>query len=274
MSMNVSLRQLKCFLRPWRIAAVLPVRGRAGARPVRRVAADPRAGGRVGDQANFDHTTRRVELTDHRREFRVHAQKLMADLDYAVRNVQDLVARKRRRLVVAALLAAQPRRCCPRRSRASGATIRAMQVALVDVPTDQIWRGCGRARPTSASAPSSARRRGSTSTMVEDELRLFCPAKHTLLKTATVDWRSLRGASLIGLNRASGIQALIDGVFERLALSPAYVHEVACRSPRPGAGRGGPRRRFVRRAWRGWASSRGASPAGPWPTRRCGAPSR
>ena len=56
----------------------------------------------------FDRTTRRVELTGAGREFLQSADKLLADLDRAVRNARDLSERKRGRIVVAAppLLAA------------------------------------------------------------------------------------------------------------------------------------------------------------------------
>ena len=56
----------------------------------------------------FDRTTRRVELTGAGQEFLQSADKLLADLDLAVRNARDLSERKRGRIVVAAppLLAA------------------------------------------------------------------------------------------------------------------------------------------------------------------------
>lgn len=226
MSMNVSLRQLECFLLVadrgsfTRAGAELVLAQSAVSLLIRELEAE------LGIKL-FDRTTRRVELTDAGREFRVHAQKLMADLDYAVRNVQDLVARKRGRLVVAAppLLAATlvPQAIARFRRDYPG-----VQVALVDVPTDQILARVRSGEADLGIGTFVGPEEGlDVQAMVEDELRLFCPARHELLKAATVDWRSLRGEKLIGLSRASGIRALIDGVFERLALAPAFAHEVA-----------------------------------------------
>jgi len=223
---NVSLRQLECFLVVadrgsfTRVGAELTLAQSAVSLLVRELEAE------LGIKL-FDRTTRRVELTDAGREFRVHAQKLMADLDYAVRNVQDLVARKRGRLVVAAppLLAATlvPQAVARFRRDYPG-----VQVGLVDVPTDQILARVRSGEADLGIGTFAGPEEGlDVQAMVEDELQVFCPARHPLLKRAQVGWRDLRGEKLIGLSRASGIRALIDGVFERLAVPPSFAFEVA-----------------------------------------------
>src|SRR5580704_14098706 len=50
----------------------------------------------------LDRTTRHVELTDPGIEFRGYAEKLIADLDHAVRHTHELVERKRGRIAIAA----------------------------------------------------------------------------------------------------------------------------------------------------------------------------
>lgn len=224
--MNLSLRQLECFLLVaqhgsfTRAGAALTLAQSAVSLLIRDLEAE------LGIKL-FDRTTRRVELTDGGREFRVHAQKLMADLDYAVRNVQDLVARKRGRLVVAAppLLASTLLPAAMARFREAYPGV---AVALVDVPTDQILARVRSGEADLGIGTFAGPEEGlDVEAMVADELRLFCPVRHKLLKQATVDWRALRGERLIGLSRASGIRALVDSVFERLGAPQSFVHEVA-----------------------------------------------
>ncbi len=224
--MNVSLRQLECFLLVadrgsfTRAGVELTLAQSAVSLLIRELEAE------LGIKL-FDRTTRRVELTDAGREFRVHAGKLMADLDYAVRNVQDLVARKRGRLVVAAppLLAAT---LVPRAIAGFRRDYPGVQVGLVDVPTDQILARVRSGEADLGIGTFVGPEEGlDVHAMVEDELQVFCPARHPFLKQAQVGWRDLRGERLIGLSRASGIRALIDGVFERLAMPPTFAYEVA-----------------------------------------------
>src|SRR5512146_1724896 len=99
--MNITLRQLQAFV------AVAGAGGFTGAAEHLHVAQSvvsilvKELEAELGIRL-FDRTTRRVELTEAGREFQANAQRLIADLDHAVRQTQDLVERKRGRIAVAA----------------------------------------------------------------------------------------------------------------------------------------------------------------------------
>src|SRR4051812_23779186 len=134
--MNVTFRQLQAFAAVaaagsfTRAAERLHVTQSAVSVLIRELEAD------LGIRL-FDRTTRRVEITEAGIDFRAGAEKLIADMEHAVRHTHDLVERKRGRITVAAppLLAAA---FLPRTIQAFQRAYPGIRVALIDVPTDQI----------------------------------------------------------------------------------------------------------------------------------------
>src|SRR4029077_12443055 len=99
--MNITLRQLRGF----RLVAELGSFTRAAQR---LKVAQPALSLGIRDLETelnlrlFDRTTRKVELTAAGLEFLQSVDKLISDLDHAVKNAQDWTDRKRGRFVVAA----------------------------------------------------------------------------------------------------------------------------------------------------------------------------
>jgi DNA-binding transcriptional LysR family regulator len=158
----------------------------------------------------FDRTTRRVELTSAGREFLQSADKLLADLDQAVRNAQDLSERKRGRIVLAAppLLAAM---IAPAAIAEYNAAFPGIDVGLIDARNDQILEKLRSGEADCAIGTFDDREDGiRREVLAQDVLMLFCPPAHPLAKLKRVRWRDLREQRLIMLTRDSNIRALVD----------------------------------------------------------------
>jgi DNA-binding transcriptional LysR family regulator len=173
----------------------------------------------------LDRTTRRVELTDAGREFQANAVKIMADLEHAVHNAHELVARRRGRIVVAAppLLAAT---VVPSAIADFNRDLPGIRVAVVDTQTKQIA-----ARVKSGDIDigigtfSAADDDGLTRTpLARDTLALFCAARDPLAARRRVRWRDLKGARLIALSHDSGVRAVIEYGYQSagMAADPAF----------------------------------------------------
>jgi len=159
----------------------------------------------------FDRTTRRVELTGAGREFLQSADKLLADLEQAVRSAQDLSERKRGRIVVAAppLLAAM---IAPAAIAEYNTAFPGIDVGLVDVGTDQILEKLRSGEADCAIGTFDDREDGiRREVLAQDVLTLFCPPTHPLAKLKRARWRDLRDHRLIMLTRDSNIRALVEG---------------------------------------------------------------
>ncbi len=172
----------------------------------------------------FHRTTRRVELTEAGQEFQTASTKIIEDLDFAVRNVSDLAARKRGRIVVAAppLLAAVilPRVIADMRDRFPG-----IHIVPVDTRTDKIVEavrtggadcGLGTFAPTEDGIARTP--------IARDSLMLFCDSDSPFARSATASWKDLRDQALITLTRDSGIRLLVETGCETagVPLTPAY----------------------------------------------------
>jgi DNA-binding transcriptional LysR family regulator len=175
----------------------------------------------------FDRTTRRVELTDAGREFRVDAERLIAELDRSVRHTRDLVERRRGRITVATtpLLASAllSRVIVEFRDAFPG-----VQVALNDLRTDQVVArvksgdvdlGVGTFAPDEDGVYSSH--------LLRDRLMLFCAADHPLARNTKPRWKDLKGLPLVSLTRDSGIRALVDRGYEDAGLVARPDYELS-----------------------------------------------
>lgn len=175
----------------------------------------------------FDRTTRRVDLTDAGREFRTSATKICEDIEIAVRRTTDLAERRRGRVVIAAppLLAGT---ILPQAIAEFSARFPAIQVGLIDAPTDRILAavqsgeadcGIGTFRP----ALDDIERRA----LARDSLLLFCRAERGRAEAGAVAWRELRDRPLVVLTRDSGIRTLVEAGFDNAGVALKIAYEVS-----------------------------------------------
>lgn len=224
--MNITLRQLQAFIAVaidgnfTRAAQRLHIAQSAVSVLVRELEAELRV-------RLFDRTTRRVELTEAGREFRGSAEKLIADLEYAVRNTHDLVERKRGRLSVAAppLLAAA---LLPPVVAAFARDHPGVRVTLLDAGTDQIVARVKSGEADIGVGTFAADDEGLTRVrLARDTLMLFCQAGHPLAAIARPAWSALRDAPLITLTPDSGIRALVEQGYQAAGLDLPIAYEVS-----------------------------------------------
>jgi DNA-binding transcriptional LysR family regulator len=224
--MNITLRQLEAFVTVadtrnfTRAAQRLRAAQSAVSLLVKELEAD--LGLRL-----FDRTTRRVELTGPGLEFRAYAEKLLADLDHAVRHTAELVERKRGRMAVAAppYLATV---LLPRVIAEFQADYPGVRVTLIDARTDQIVaRVMGGEADIGVGTFSPEEEGIARNLLVRDELMLFCHSKHPLAKTRRPTWNDLAGLPAIMLTRESGIRALVNQGYRSAQLDVRPIFEVA-----------------------------------------------
>ncbi len=158
----------------------------------------------------FDRTTRRVELTGAGREFLQSADKLLADLDRAVRDARDLSEKKRGRIVIAAppLLAAM---IVPAAIAAFNAAFPGIDVGLVDARNDQILDRLRAGEADLAIGTFDERADGiRREVLAQDALALFCAPSSRFAKKRRVRWADLHDHKLIMLTRDSSIRGLTE----------------------------------------------------------------
>lgn len=176
----------------------------------------------------FDRTTRRVELTSAGREFLQSADKVLADLDLAVRNARDLSERKRGRIVVAAppLLAAM---IVPGAISEYNKAFPGIDVALIDARYDQILERLRAGDVDCAIGTFDERADGiRRDVLAQDALAIFCAPDSPLAKMKRVRWRDLDGQRLVMLTRDSSVRTLIDRHLDAAGVSCGKVlHEVS-----------------------------------------------
>jgi DNA-binding transcriptional LysR family regulator len=224
--MNITLRQLQAFVAVaetknfTRAAQRLHIAQSAISLLVKELESD--LGVRL-----LDRTTRHVELTDPGMEFRGYAEKLIADLDHAVRHTHELVEKKRGRIAVAAppYLATilLPRVIAEFQEEFPG-----IQIVLIDARTDQIVArvvsgeadiGVGTFREDADSITRTV--------LARDDLMAFYHPKHPLAAVKRPAWANLRDYPTIMLTRESGIRALVEEGYAVAQLPIRPTYEVA-----------------------------------------------
>ncbi|MFZ5691186.1 MAG: LysR family transcriptional regulator [Pseudomonadota bacterium] len=158
----------------------------------------------------FDRTTRRVELTGAGREFLQSADKLLADLDRAVRDARDLSEKKRGRIVIAAppLLAAM---IVPAAIADFNAAFPGIDVGLIDVRNDQILDRLRAGEADLAIGTFDERADGiRREVLAQDALALFCSPDSPLAKKRRIRWADLPDQKLIMLTRDSSLRVLTE----------------------------------------------------------------
>jgi DNA-binding transcriptional LysR family regulator len=166
----------------------------------------------------FDRTTRRVELTAAGREFLQSADKLLADLDRAVRDARDLSDKKRGRIVIAAppLLAAM---IVPAAIADFNAAFPGIDVGLVDARNDQILDRLRAGDADLAIGTFDERADGiRREVLAQDALALFCAPCSALAKKRRLKWADLHDQKLIMLTRDSSIRALTERTLAQAGL--------------------------------------------------------
>jgi DNA-binding transcriptional LysR family regulator len=175
----------------------------------------------------FDRTTRTVRLTEAGREFYPAAEKILADLEHAITNSRDLVARKRGRVVVAAtpLIAAAllPPLIARFRSRFPEISVIARDTSAINIESmvrdGEVDYGIGWfERPE---------RELLAEPFFIDTLMVACPREHPLAHKRRVAWRDLAEEPLITVVPVSPVGQLIQRQLADLGITAKPAFEVA-----------------------------------------------
>jgi len=221
--MNVTLKQLHCFKAVAELSSFTRASQRLGmAQPalsleVRRLELEMNV-------RLLDRTTRRVELTEAGREFLGSVDKLIGDLDGAIRGARDVTDRKRGKLVVGAppLLAAM---IAPAAIAEYKRLFPAIDIRLIDAQTDVLVEKVRSGQADCAIGTFADSEEGIRRvSLFEDELMLLCDVKSPFRRIQRVTWKDLAGSAIVTLTRESNIRTLIDGAYEtaQLSLKPAF----------------------------------------------------
>jgi len=173
-------------------------------------------------------TTRAVSLTDAGREFYPIAERMLADLQNAVANAQELANRTRGRVTVAATTLISslllPGTIAHHRGRYPG-----IDITLRDgAAAAHILRMVERALVDIGIGPVSQQPRDiSAAPLLVDTLDLACPKDHALAQKARVVWRDLAGFPFITLAHDNSVRQLIDNCIAAAGIEVKPAYEVS-----------------------------------------------
>jgi DNA-binding transcriptional LysR family regulator len=224
--MNITLRQLEAFLAVaaaegfTRAAERLHLTQSAVSFLVRELE------GQLGVRL-FDRTTRAVRLTEAGQGLQPLAEKALAELQSALDDTRDLLAKKRGRLVVAAPPLIASHLVPPVMARFAkdhpGVTL-----VLRDLLADEILNrvrggeveiGIGTFERLDPDIASAA--------LLTDTLILACPQGHPLARKRSLRWKDLAGHPVISLDRHSSLRQLVDRALEKVASYDRPAYEVS-----------------------------------------------
>jgi DNA-binding transcriptional LysR family regulator len=175
----------------------------------------------------FDRTTRKVELTVAGKDFLHSVDKLISDLETAVKHAQDWTDRKRGRFAIAVppFLAAM---IIPSAIAEYKASFPAIDVRLIDAQTDVIVEKirAGEADFGVGTFPESEEgiRRD---ILFKDTLMAWGTSEIPGMRNSRVTWRDLRQIPVIALTRESAIRQIMDQSFEKAGQSVRPAYEVS-----------------------------------------------
>lgn len=174
-----------------------------------------------------DRTTRHMELTAAGDEFRLHGDKLMADLKHAVEDTRGLSERKRGRLTVAAppllMEALIPRLLLPFQRDFPG-----VRVTLIDARTDRIVEAVKAGHADVGIGTFAPLEEGLIRTrLARDALMLFCRQDHPMASVDRLRWKDIAESPLIILTPDSGVRQLVDYGCSIAGISVQAAYEVA-----------------------------------------------
>jgi DNA-binding transcriptional LysR family regulator len=224
--MNVTLRQLRVFIAVSRHGSFSRAGDEIGltqsavSRGIREL--ETELGLRL-----IDRTTRDVQLTAAGANLQSSVERLLADLDGALREIKDIGEQRRGRVVVCAspTVSARLMPCC-----VAACEARYPYVTLVlrdDVQRDVLTKvRSGEADFGVVIGPLDADDL-IVETVFFDPFVLICRADHPLAAQSDVSWRSLEGARLVMLDGQSGSRPVIDRLMHEQGITPRVVQELA-----------------------------------------------
>lgn len=172
----------------------------------------------------IDRTTRSIAVTAVGQEFFASAQRILADIEHAVGNVDKLIAKQRGRVVVAAPLVLSST-FLPRILADFASLHPGVDVLVLDSLTDQVLPnvrsgaadlGIGTFRKTEADLSSTL--------LFKEPLVAIFPKGHALGRAARLTWKDLRGNPILTLRSGSVFRELTQAglVAGELPLEPAF----------------------------------------------------
>ncbi|EJE49632.1 transcriptional regulator [Acidovorax sp. CF316] len=224
--MNITLRQLRAFVE------VIKSEGfTAGARKLHLTqSATSLLVRELESQLGLplvDRTTRQIALTDAGRELFESAERILADVEHAVANTQDLLHKRRGRVTVATtpFLAAH---FLPGVIAQFQVSHPAVSVRIADLPTEQLVRAVdhGDADIGFGVFPQMdvAMERA---ILLRHSLGVLLPAAWPLAqRRRRMVWADLEGQPMIGLAPAGGFRALVDPLVSQGGETAALRFEV------------------------------------------------
>jgi DNA-binding transcriptional LysR family regulator len=224
--MNLTLRQLRAFAEIARLGSFTEAAGRLSLTQSATSGLLRELERQLGLPL-VDRTTRRASLTAAGREFLVHTQRVLADVEQAVASTQGLLSKSRGYVSVAVspLIAAT---LMPAAIRRFGLAYPGVTIALHDVLTDQILH-----HVRSGTADFGVGTFQSTHTELElvtlfvDRLGAVVPAASALGAKRRLKWSDLQDQPNIALTTTSAFRSLIDATYQQLRLRmPAPRFEV------------------------------------------------
>lgn len=169
----------------------------------------------------LDRSTRSVTLTDSGRDFLVHTQRILADVEHALASTQGLLTKSHGRVAVAASPLVSIT-LLPKAIREFTEAHPLISISLLDVLTDQILHNV---RSGTVDLGVGTFQRSHTELelvrLFDDRLGAVLPAQSRLARKRSVQWSDLAGEAMISLSSTSAFRPLIDKTFEKLGLPMA-----------------------------------------------------
>lgn len=172
----------------------------------------------------IDRTTRSIAITAVGQEFFASAQRILAEIEHAVGNVDKLIAKQRGRVVVAAPLVLSSTFLPPLLARFASLHP-GVDVLVLDSLTDQVLPnvrsgaadlGIGTFRKTEADLSSAL--------LFKEPLVAVFPKRHALGRADRLAWKDLHGSPILALRSGSVFRELTQAglVSAGLPLEPAF----------------------------------------------------
>lgn len=154
--------------------------------------------------------TRQVELTSAGKEFKVVAEKLVADFEQAVYDIKTYKTMPRGRLDVAAL----PSVCSsflPAVLKKFSRDYPDVRLNIVDTHGDDISHALRDKRIDFGISYTQSSVDLEATPLFNDKLVVVCRRDHTLARQSVVQWADLLENKIIAMNKGTTIRTLIDG---------------------------------------------------------------
>jgi DNA-binding transcriptional LysR family regulator len=226
--MNITLRQLRAFVLVaqlssfTRAAQAMHVTQSALSLLVRELEA-------AMDMRLVDRTTRSISLTAAGSEFFASAQRVLADLEHAIDNVDQLVAKERGRVVIAAPLVLSST-FLPRILAGFRAVYPRIQLVLHDcLPTQVLPQVSAGLADLGIGSFRRAEKDLQRVLLFKEALVAVFPAAHPFGSIGRLTWRQLARGPVLALRQGSIFRDLTESGFSSagLALEPAFEADYA-----------------------------------------------